>query len=167
MIRLGGIKFSEELAQITVNGSSSSGIQIHGLLSGIAVEKINIPFFCLSNDVEIKQCSAIFCVERSEFDTVQQLLPRLSLPDRSWSVIQSVGTITLFPHRNSFSILGKTLAIFGKYRYPVHSLSTSISALAVNTDFSLLDEIAENLQESFELPENHAPFRPQFLLKEM
>jgi hypothetical protein len=46
-------------------------------------------------------------------------------------------------------------------------MASSISAIAVNTEFNALDSIAEKLQTEIILPENHAPFRQEFHLKEI
>jgi len=167
MIRLGGIKFSEELVQITVSRTSVHDSEIQYLLNLMTGKKINLPFLCHTGAASEADSTTVFCVERSEYDTVQQLLSLSTLHISQWFSIPSVGTVTIFPHRNSFRVLGTSLAVFGKNGYPVYSVGTSISALAVNTDFSMLDEIASSLQQYFELPENHAPFRPEFQLKEM
>lgn len=167
MIRLGGIKFSEELVQITVNRNSPSDSAIQDLLGCITAKKINIPFLCHANEQENFSDSTVFCVSVSDSDTVLQLLTIETLRLGSFSLIESVGTLTIFPHRNSYEMTGKILTILGQNNYPIYSLSTSISALAINTDFNQLDDIVLHLQQDFELPDNHAPFRPEFQLKEL
>lgn len=74
-------------------------------------------------------------------------------------VAASVGTLTLFPHQSSLNKLGLVLTMFGKHGLPVYGMNSSISALAINTDYHRLDEAAELLKTVFLLPENHAPFR--------
>jgi hypothetical protein len=106
-------------------------------------------------------------VDRSELYKVQQILNFSSFQNEHVEIIPSVGTLTLFPHRNSYKILGLLMHFFGKHGFPVHSLGTSISTIALNTDYILLDEITEKLQKVFELPENHAPFRQDFRLTQI
>lgn len=167
MIRLGGIKFSEELVQITVTRASHEDTAIHELLRLITAQKINIPFLCHSDFKNGHNGRTSFCVDSSDFDAVEQLTTISSPKINSVSFIESVGSLTIFPHKNSFLILGKILTLLGNHNFPIYSMSSSISAFAFNSDYKLLDEIASCLLQHFELPENHAPFRPEFQLKEI
>lgn len=164
-VRIGGIKFSEELVQVTVARKASDESSIYQLLHLLAEKSINIPFLCHSIVTEIPESN--FCVDRSDFGRVQQILNFSSFKNEHVSFISCVGTLTLFPHRNSCSLLGLILHFFARHGFPLHSLSTSISAIALNTDYSLLDDIAEKLQDVLELPLNHAPFRQGFRLTQI
>jgi len=82
-------------------------------------------------------------------------------------VIHGVGTLTLFPHRRSLALLGRVVEILGQSGMSIHSLCTSISALAINIDFVLLDQAVEVLEKIVELPQNHAPFRPEFWVRQI
>jgi hypothetical protein len=159
-IRIGGIKFSEELIQVTVALKSPHDSSIHQLLHVIAEKHINIHFLCHS--VLTGSPESIFCVERSELGRIEQILHFSSHQSEHINIIPSIGTLTLFPHKNEFKLLGLIINFFGHNRLPVHSLSTSISAIAINTDFHHLDNIAQKLQNIIELPDNHAPFRQEF-----
>jgi hypothetical protein len=159
-IRIGGIKFSEELIQVRVALKSPADSSIKQLLHLIAEKHINIPFLCHS--VVSKSPETVFCVERSEMPRIQQILDHSPHRKEHVNIIESVGTLTLFPHKNECKFLGLIFDFFGRNRFPVHALSTSISAIAINTDFHLLDNIAEKLQNIIELPDNHAPFRQEF-----
>lgn len=158
-VRIGGIKFSEELVQVTVACKSPHDSSISQLLKLIAERAINIPFLCHST--VSKTPESIFCVDHCEFGKVQHILD-LSFDSERVGITSSVGTLTVFPHKNDFRLLGRIIALFGSQSFPIHSLSTSISAIAVNTDYFLLDEITEQLSLVLELPENHAPFRQGF-----
>lgn len=159
-VRIGGIKFSDESVQVKVARKSSEDSSIHQLLHLIAERNINISFLCHS--VVTTTPETIFCVDRSDFDKIQQILNFSSFQNEHINIIPSVGTLTLFPHRNDFKLLGLVIHFFGKNGFPIHSLSTSISAIALNTNFFLLDQIAEKIQAILALPENHAPFRQGF-----
>lgn len=164
-IRIGGIKFSEELVQLTVVREPAGETSFDDLLHLLAGRQINIPFVCQDNSTNNAEIS--FCTLLSELGRVQEVLHFSSYANRSVRIIPSVGTVTLFPHRNSFRLLGLVIGFFGRNRYPIHSLSTSISAIALNTDFCLLDEIAAKLQSVVDLPENHSPFRQEFRMTQM
>ncbi|TKB27954.1 hypothetical protein FCL47_00205 [Desulfopila sp. IMCC35006] len=159
-VRIGGIKFSEELIQVTVAKKSPDDLSICRLLHLIAEKNINISFLCHS--VFTRTPETIFCVESSELDAIRNILKAAAFPDEHFDIIRSVGTLTLFPHRNELKLLGLIIDLFGACNFPVYSFSTSISAIALNTDFLSLDNIAKKLQTVLLLPDNHAPFRQGF-----
>lgn len=165
-IPIGGIKFSEELVQVTVVRNLADETSFDDLLHLLAGRQINLPFICHSNSNYSVNYSAqsSFCVLSSDLGRVQEILNFSAFTSRSVRIIPAVGTLTLFPHRNSFHLLGLVIGFFGENNYPIHSLATSISAIALNTDYCLLDDIAEKLQTVVTLPENHAPYRQEFLL---
>lgn len=165
-ISIGGIKFSEKLTQISFVKDTENDSSIRDLLHLIAQKRINITFLCHSSTAYPNHRSS-FCVSSVNFPGVQRLLQFSSFNNLSIEIIQSVGTITLFPHKNSFQLLGQILQVFGKFKFPLYSMSSSISAIALNTDFSDLDMVAQKLQEVTCLPENHAPFRQEFCLREL
>ena len=158
-VRIGGIKFSEELVQVTVACKTPDDSSIHRLLHLIADRSINIPFLCHST--VSKTPETIFCVDCSQLNKIKHLL-EVSFQNEHFRIIPSVGTLTVFPHKNDFRLLGLILYAFGSHKFPIHSLSTSISAIALNTDYCILDKISEKLSSILELPENHAPFRQGF-----
>ena len=164
-IRIGGIKFSEELAHVTVAYPSQEEGSFGELLQLLSGRHINIPFICHSRKETHTESS--FCVSRDDLGRVQEALHFASHTNGNVRIVPSVGTLTLFPHRNSFQLLGLVLRTFAENGYPIHSLSTSISAIVLNTDFRHLDDIADKLAEVVILPENHAPFRQEFRLTQL
>ncbi|BCL60213.1 hypothetical protein DGMP_09060 [Desulfomarina profundi] len=163
---IGGLKFSEELVQVSFTGREKNDSSFNEILRLIADKRINITFLCHALTTS-EDCKSSFCVAREDYSQVQAILDFSSFSNLQRTVFHSVGTITLFPHRNSFNLLGLIVRIFGQSGYPIYSMGSSISALAVNTEFSALDSIAEKLQMELILPENHAPFRQEFHLKEI
>ncbi len=165
-ISIGGIKFSEKLTHVSLEKKTTDDSSINELLYLLAQKRINIPFLCHSSTTYPNHRSC-FCINHENFPHVQSLLNFTSFANLNIEIIQSVGTITLFPHKNSFHLLGKIIQTFAKFDLPVYSMSSSISAIALNTDFLSLDMVAEKLQEIASLPKNHAPFRQEFCLKEL
>lgn len=165
-IAIGGIKFSEELVQIGVAcRKTTNDWSFEDVLQLLAENIINIPFLCHSSITSAPE--SVFCVDCNDFDTVQNLLNASPFDKDSFQLKRAVGTLTLFPHRYSFHFLGLIISVLSRFSYPIYSLSTSISAVAINTDFFSLDSIAEKLQTVIDLPENHAPFRQEFCLKQI
>lgn len=164
-IAVGGIKFSEELVQIDVASDPVSNWSFEDVLELLAENTINIPFLCHSGANSLTE--SVFCVESKDFDTVQTLFKTADFPSNNFDVTHSVGTLTIFPHRYSFHFLGLIISVFARSNYPVYSLSTSISTIALNTDYFSLNGVVEKLRTMIELPENHAPFRQEFCLKQI
>lgn len=164
-ISIGGIKFSERLTQISLVKNEADESSIDDLLYLVAQKRINISFLCHSSTTYPNHRSS-FCISCADFPGVQNLLSFSSFKNLNIKIIQAVGTITLFPHKNSFQLLSRIIQTFGKCKFPIYSMSSSISAIALNTDFLSLDMVAEKLQDVTTLPYNHAPFRQEFCLKE-
>ncbi len=165
-ISIGGIKFSEKLTHISLIKNKGNDSSIDDLLRLLAQKRINIPFICYSTTLYPNHRSC-FCVSSENFPQVQSLLKFSTFSNLNIKIIPTVGTITLFPHKNSFQLLGRIIQTFGKFNFPIYSMSSSISAIALNTDFLSLDKVAHTLQGITSLPENHAPFRQEFCLKEL
>lgn len=77
-----------------------------------------------------------------------------------------VGSLTIFPHKHDVAFVTAVMSLMERAEAPVYSFCTSISALTVNTRLQQLPEIAHQLMEIFQLPENHSPFYPEFQLSQ-
>ncbi len=184
-IGIGGIKFSPELVQYSHQALSPADRSLAGLLRCLAERRINLPFLCLS--FADSRAHSTFCIAATDHAQVEMLLdayPRTSdkdypgfsgrgqsskirfLRDQLQS-IHGVGTLTLFPHRRSLLLLGRVVELLGQAGISIHSLCTSISALAINIDYLLLDQAVAVLERMVELPDNHAPFRPEFSVRQI
>lgn len=164
-INIGGIKLSHELVQFIYTRPSAIQSILPRTIHTIAARQINISYFSLSMGEETVNAS--FCVEVENHVSVEEIITK-SIPDsHSLTTIPSVGALTLFPHRNSFNLLGKVVQCFVKHRLPVYGLCTSISALSVLTDYKLLENGILALETIVQLPENHAPFRQEFNIRQV
>lgn len=164
-ICIGGMKFSEELVQVTVVSPSRGETAFDEVLHQLAGRQINIPFLCHSR--KKTHTESCFCVLPDDLWRVREVLNSLVYAEGAVQILPEVGTLTIFPHRNSLRLLGLVCRTFADHNYPLLSLSTSISAIALNTRFRLLDEIAATLTKVVTLPENHAPFRQEFRLTQL
>ena len=180
-IGIGGIKFSEELVQVslcTLLPATNSGLLVE-LIGRITEKRINIPFVCSGRHG--RNSLYTFCVAAADFQAVAGILENWLPPEENESfpfdeysprfntlqIVQQVGTLTLFPHKRSLGMLGLAVEVLTSAGIAVHSFCTSISALAVNIDYHRLDAAALVLRGIFELPENHAPFRPEFCVRQL
>jgi len=160
-IAIGGIKFSEELVQLRLSDNKAAA----RLLNRASAGSINFPFLC--HNSLCRPAETTFCVQREDFGRLQQAADSAGLSLDRFTVTPGVGTITVFPHRNSLALLGLISSLFAREGYPIHSLSSSISVIAVNTSYALLDTIAMSLQSWLQLPDNHAPFRQTVRLEQL
>jgi len=174
-ISLGGIKFSEELVHVSHCVLSPSDRSFVDLIERIAEKRINMPFICAG------AMRSTFCVAAADFVFLEKLLDSHTQPSKQTclkppadpavcdqlQITHRVGTLTLFPHRRSLVMLGQVVEILGQAGIVIHSICTSISAVALNLDFHLLDLAVEVLEKIVELPDNHAPFRPEFSVKQI
>ena len=159
MFAIGGIKLSQELTQFNLFWQHSAGSLITRLLECIAEQQINLTFF--SQTAGKDDCLASFCVDAGDSPQVRQIITAEASPTCQVEMVAPVGTITIFPHRRSFSLLGSVVEALAKAEIPIHAVSTSLSSLALNTDFGLLDRAIEELEKALDIPGNHAPYRPE------
>ena len=157
-ILIGGLRFSTEQVLASLSGVAPDCHDFITILGELAEEKINLPFLCLHtvND----GCAAV-CMSRKDFDQLGPAADAAPPFGRGAVLTSSTGSLTLFPHQSSLRTLGALLEIFAENRLSLYSLCSSLSALLINTDFCQLERAAEVLQTSFQLPDNHAPFRQQ------
>lgn len=178
-IGIGGIKFSEELVHVSHRGAVPDDNSFADLVQYIAKNRINIPFLCSS--VYGDEVLSTFCIAVTDFASLARILGNLPCPGEEATcrsshdpihherlqITQGVGTLTLFPHRRSLALLGRIIEILGDSGIVIHSLCTSISALAINVDYHRLDLAAEVLGRIVELPVDHAPFRTDFCVRQV
>lgn len=156
-IKVGGIKLSPELVQFTVSGRQPAVGSPVPFLGKIAENRINLTFLSLTNAPTA--FTGNFCVLASDFTRVQRLVELEAAGEYHVEILAPVGTITIFPHQRSFSLLGRVIGRLRNARIPIHAVCTSLSSLAINTDFRCLDSAVQELLDLLDLPGNHAPFR--------
>ena len=164
-ISIGGIKLSPELSQFSCSYPQDTPTFFTPLLKAIADEQINIVYFSLTNSGEVLNLH--FCVEAIHRPAVENLLLPYEYKVCNIRTLPSIGTVTVFPHRNSLNLLGRVLTACGPEPLSISGLLTSISALSFTAPYEMLDDIVAKLTNLFDLPENHAPFRPQSILVNM
>ncbi len=155
-IRVGGIKLSSELVQYNLYRNTPTNITLSSFLRCFAENRINLTFLSLKNSKTGSVSS--FCVAVNDFTRVEGLVKSHISTEHRCKIITPVGTITVFPHHHSFILLGRVISILEKARIPIHALCTSLSSLAINTDYQLLEPAVEELLKVLDLPSNHAPF---------
>ncbi|MDR3630909.1 MAG: hypothetical protein P4L42_11280 [Desulfocapsaceae bacterium] len=158
-MKIGGLKLSEELVQYNLYRNLPTDLALLPFFRSFAENRINLTFLSLRNSKTASVSS--FCISLTDFAQVEELVKSKVSAECRLKVIAPVGTITVFPHNHSFTMLGRVISIFGKARIPIHALCTSLSSLAINTDYQHLEQAVEELEKILDLPLNHAPFRSE------
>jgi len=161
-LKIGGLKQSIELCQFDLRGPDSSEKTASGISKLLASQEINISFLTYYQNRNSYH-HLTFCVSQDKFyDTSKILKKEGSLPT-GWEINSrgNVGIISVFPHHSALKILGVIMVSWGKQSIPIHGIATSLSAISFSTDYHVIDKALEVLQGVFQLPDNHAPLKPE------
>lgn len=160
-LRLGGITLSDELVQLDIQDSRDGNERFLALLRRIACAKVAIPH--LHQARAGGKMQSTLCLAAEDFTSLSRD-PDGELGGPWCSVRRSVGTVSLFPHRFDLALYGRVVHVLQKRGIPVHGISSSVSALVIHTDYSLLEDVVAAILTLCHLPENHTPLRPVPLL---
>lgn len=163
-IPIGGIKFSDQRTHFTLSCPHKEQAAINEFLQHITNRQVNIPFLCSTQ--EGHNTRTCFCVSANDGSTISELLQHSAFQKRDISTHLQVGSLTIFPHKNDVALIAVVMNLMERLELPVYSFCTSISALIVNTHLQQLPNIAHQLLDIFQLPENHSPFYPEFQLQQ-
>jgi len=157
---INGIKLSLELVQIGLlpNAEISAARLFHDL----AELKINIPLILL--DLVDDRLAGACCIAAED---LVRATPVLEAAEGAIEVIRKIGALTVFPHRARLDLLACMLSGFARRKLPVYAIASSFATLTFTTDYVRLDEAVDCLLERATLPDNHAPFRPEFKVRQV
>ncbi len=157
---IGGLKLSSELVQIRL--LPNSGFSAREMFSRLADHRINVTMVSLdATDGELTGIGCIFAEDRALAEVA--LGPLAGAVD----MLSPVGAITIFPHQARLVLVGEILSALGRDGLPVYGMASSHSALTFTTDYRRLDEAVAAVGRIVALPENHAPFRPEFRVRQL
>jgi len=157
---IGGLKLSSELVQIRL--LPNSGFFVHEMLRRLADHRINMTMVSLdATDGELTGIGCIFAEDRRLAEAALQPI------GCAIDMISPVGAMTIFPHQARMLLIGKILSALGRDGLPVYGMASSHSALTLTTDYRRLDDAVSAVCRIVSLPENHAPFRPEFRVKQL
>ncbi|MBU1056165.1 MAG: hypothetical protein KKC46_20420 [Proteobacteria bacterium] len=157
---IGGLKLSSELVQIRL--LPNSDFSVNEMFSRLAEHKINVTIVSL--DATDDQLTGIGCILAEDRALAERaLLPLAAAID----MLSPVGAITIFPHQSRLLLIEKILSAMVQDGLPVYGIASSHSALTLTTDYRQLDNAVSAVSRIVSLPENHAPFRPEFRVKQI
>ncbi len=132
------------------------------IIRQLAAERINLTCVVMGNAED--RLSGVFCIDAEDLTQMEKVL--VDVTD-VLELTTSVGTLTLFPHEGRLDLLAVVLRAFVNRDIPLLTVASSMSALTVALPYQRLDEAVEEISQSVRLPANHAPFRPQFRVRQV
>jgi hypothetical protein len=161
MLKINGIKLSGELVQINLLPGDRPGAA--HLLQRLADNRINLPLVTI-DAAEGGVLTGAFCLAAEDFP-----LARAALGEAldGLQAISPVGSLTVFPHRSRLDLFRCMASGFQSRRLPIYAVASSFAALTFTTDYGRLDEAVTAVTERVTLPDNHAPFRPEFKIRQI
>jgi aspartokinase len=163
-LKIGGLKQSLELSKFDLRGPPpDSSEEIASIVSKLLVsQKINMEFLTYyPNKNSYHQFT--FCISQDKFSTALEILKKEGSLPMGWEINNRghVGIITIFPHQSAIKILGAIIVSWAVQSIPIYGIATSLSAISFVTDYQLIDKAIEVIQDLFQLPEDHAPLKPE------
>ncbi len=157
---VGGLKLSAELVQIQLFPNTPVPLnEIFRLLSDHQINLTGVSLEAIDG-----QLTGICCLAAEDRGRAEHVLQPF---EGFFALRSSVGTLTIFPHQSRLELIGKILSVLGRLGLPVYGLASSHASLTITTDFRRLDEAVSAVCRLVTLPENHAPFRPEFRVKQL
>jgi hypothetical protein len=159
-LRISGLKLSPELVllQMPPGVDPPAG----EILRRLAERRINLTCVVLENAG--KGLGATCCIDAEEMPQAETVLESASAEIERTA---AVGTLTVFPHRRRIDLLAAVLEVFGRRAIPLLGIASSPSALTFALPFRRLDDAVGAVCGVARLPDNHAPMRPQFRVRQL
>ena len=161
-LKIGGLKQSLELCQFDLRGVHSPKEIASKVSKLLLSQKINMEFLTYYHNKDSYH-QLTFCVSQDKFSPTSKIIQREGFLPVGWEIKsrKQVGIITIFPHQSALKILGAIMVSWTDHSIPIYGIATSLSALSFVTDYPLIGKAIEAIQVLFQLPEDHAPLKPE------
>jgi aspartokinase len=163
-VKLGGMKQSLELCQFELRGPDSREWIVPRVSKLLASQKINIAFLTYNQQNKGFHQLTI-CPLQYDFTRTSGILNTKGILPRGWGIQsrEHVGILTVFPHHSPIKILGLVMVSWATQSIPIYGIATSLSAISFITDYHTIERGIEVVQNSFQLPDDHAPIKPELI----
>jgi len=163
-LKIGGLKQSLELCQFDLRGPDSSEKTVLGISKLLASQKINVNFLTYYPNTNSYH-HLTFCISQDRFSDTSEILKKEGSLPMGWEVNcrEHVGIISIFPHHSGMKILSIIMVSWAEQSIPILGISTSLSAISFVTDYHIIDKAIKVVQDLFQLPDDHAPIKPEIL----
>lgn len=157
---VGGLKLSEELIQIWFSPQGEN--RLEDMLRRLADRQVNVIGLTIDAvEGRIGGGGWIRSEDRKRAEEVLESFPGC------FSQMDSVGLLTLFPVQSRSDLIRDVLSLWGETDLPLFHIAASPTSLILATDFRRLDEAVSVVCRVIALPENHAPFRAEYRVKQL
>jgi hypothetical protein len=157
---IGGLKLSLELVQIRL--LPSAGLTGNEMLGRLADHQINL--FGVALDAADGQLAGICCLSEKDRLTAMRALRPF---EGSYEMLSPVGALTIFPIQARLALMARLVAVLGTAGLPIYGMVSSLSSFTITTEYQRLDEAVSAVCQVVILPDNHAPFRPEFHVRQL
>jgi aspartokinase len=163
-VKLGGMKQSLELCQFDLRGPDSPERIVPRVCKLLASQKINIAFLTY-NKRDNESYQLTICLNQCDFTRSSGILNTEGTLPRGWTMRsrEHVGILTVYPHHGPIKIIGRVIVLWATQSIPIYGIATSLSAISFITDYHAIDKGSEVILNSFQLPDEHAPIRPELI----
>lgn len=156
-LAIGGMKLSMPLVLFRWDAFDPEALR--SIFERLGAERINLPMVWVDHSTAVS--SARFCIEAA---ASEQALPFLQTFD-DIQLIAPVVAISVYPFGKRLTLLGKILQAFAEINLPIHAVGSSLASIVVLGDDTRRAACVEALLHHLRLPENHAPFEPEFRVR--
>jgi hypothetical protein len=157
---IGGLKLSPELIQLRL--LPQAGVTITEMLQRLAEKQVNL--FGLTVETVDGRLTGLGYLSAEDGPAAERALRPIG---KICQILSPLGALTVFPLRARVDLIGRLLGALGRADLPVYGIASSLSSLTIITDYQRLDEAASAVCRVVGLPENHAPLRPEFRVKQL
>jgi len=163
-VKLGGIKQSLELCQFDLRGPDVPERMVSKISRLLASQKINIGFITY-NELNSGFHHVTLCPYQADSRRASGILNTTGTLPADWTIQsrEHVGIITVYPHRSPIKILAGVMMSWASKSIPIYGMATSLSAISFITDYGAIDKGIAALRTTFQLPEDHAPIKPELI----
>lgn len=159
-VSIHGLKLSFELVLLKLPAGGDPPAR--EVLRRLSAARINLT--CVVLDGGEPGVAGTCCIDAEDRPLVERIL--VQCPG-VMAQSETVGTLTVFPHRYQLDLLAAILRSLVRENIPLAGIASSLSALTFILPYKQLDQAAAAVCRVAQLPANHAPFRPQFRVKQV
>lgn len=157
--KIGGIKLSAKLVQLTLFDQDSFTSSILPLSQILKKNRINMPF--ISTVFSCGHFRFTCCISAKDTHFLKSLIEATDSLKQQVRFVDDIGLISVFPHQSSFNILGLSLCALDNAGIALLGMASSMSSLTFVAKYAMLDEAVHSLMNYLELPIGYVPVGPE------
>ncbi|MCJ8500787.1 hypothetical protein [Desulfatitalea alkaliphila] len=161
---ISGIKISPPVLALQLRSDPATRDWTPRLCRLLTAARVNIAFMTAAGAGS--RARTLCCIDPEQRNEVVRLIAHDPQLHASVTFGNTMGLLTLYPHRGSIPLLGRVVQTLHEAGIPLHGLASSIAALTLATDYERLEEAASRIVDRFDLPRNVSPLKPTFTVRQ-